>query len=164
MCNASLHFARKRSVQKEWTEKSIRNNIKLRKNVFSRIETHEPLFRKELHQMEISKGVHMLHLPFHGMVIHPTLLVDQEIAVLVDTGIGNLPEIWQKTGCRISVYAHEQDRPYIQGELPLIKDGHLDNPPKGNVTDLLVDGQELPLCGGIRVIHTPGHTEGHISL
>ncbi|KQL43483.1 hydrolase [Brevibacillus choshinensis] len=148
--------------------------------------------------MELSKGVHMLHLPFHGMVIHPTLLIDQEMAVLIDTGfpgqfgelqtaieqagisfnqlkavilthqdldhIGNLPEIWQKTGGSISVYAHEQDRPYIQGELPLIKDGHLDNPPKGKVTDLLVDGQELPFCGGIRVIHTPGHTEGHISL
>lgn len=148
--------------------------------------------------MELSKGVHMLHLPFHGMVIHPTLLVDQEMAVLIDTGfpgqigelqtaieqagisfhqleviilthqdldhIGNLPDIWQKTEGRISVYAHEQDRPYIQGELPLIKDGQLDHPPMGKVTDLLVDGQELPFCGGIRVIHTPGHTEGHISL
>ncbi|MED4586395.1 MBL fold metallo-hydrolase [Brevibacillus choshinensis] len=148
--------------------------------------------------MELSKGVHMLHLPYHGMVIHPTLLIDQEMAVLVDTGfpgqigelqtaieqagisfnqlkavilthqdldhIGSLPEIWQKTGGSISVYAHEQDRPYIQGELPLVKDGHLDNPPKGKVTDLLVDGQELPFCGGIRVIYTPGHTEGHISL
>jgi len=29
---------------------------------------------------------------------------------------------------------------------------------------LLTDGQELPICGGITVIHTPGHTPGHISL
>jgi glyoxylase-like metal-dependent hydrolase (beta-lactamase superfamily II) len=28
----------------------------------------------------------------------------------------------------------------------------------------LADGDELPFCGGIEVIHTPGHTPGHISL
>jgi glyoxylase-like metal-dependent hydrolase (beta-lactamase superfamily II) len=28
----------------------------------------------------------------------------------------------------------------------------------------LTDGVELPLCGGITVIHTPGHTPGHMSL
>jgi Zn-dependent hydrolases, including glyoxylases len=26
------------------------------------------------------------------------------------------------------------------------------------------DGEELPYCGGIKVIHTPGHTHGHICL
>ena len=26
------------------------------------------------------------------------------------------------------------------------------------------DGEELPFCGGITVIHTPGHTPGHICL
>jgi glyoxylase-like metal-dependent hydrolase (beta-lactamase superfamily II) len=26
------------------------------------------------------------------------------------------------------------------------------------------DGEELPVCGGITVIHTPGHTPGHICL
>jgi len=28
----------------------------------------------------------------------------------------------------------------------------------------LQDGVELPYCGGIIIIHTPGHTPGHISL
>ncbi len=148
--------------------------------------------------MEISKGVEMLQLDFHGNIIHPTLLWDQEMAVLIDTGfpsqfedlraamekvgvsfdklkviilthqdidhIGSLPEILHECGRHIKVYAHELDKPYIQGDLPLLKDGHIENPPKGKVNDTLIDGQELPYCGGIRVIHTPGHTPGHISL
>ncbi|MCM3677424.1 MBL fold metallo-hydrolase [Peribacillus simplex] len=157
--------------------------------------------------MDISKGVEMLHLEFHGNIIHPTLLWDQEMAVLIDTGfpgqikdlrvamdkvgvsfdklkvvilthqdidhIGSLPEILQECESNIKVYAHDLDKPYIQGDLPslrdgqdlpLLKDGHLKNPPKGKVDDTLKDGQELPYCGGIRVIHTPGHTPGHISL
>ncbi|MEK4485645.1 MBL fold metallo-hydrolase [Psychrobacillus sp. FSL H8-0484] len=148
--------------------------------------------------MEISKGVEMLHLEFHGNIIHPTLLWDEEMAVLIDTGfpgqiedlhvamekvgvsfdklkvlilthqdidhIGSLPEILQECGSNIKVYAHELDKPYIQGDLSLLKDGHLENPPTGKVDDTLKDGQELPYCGGIRVIHTPGHSPGHISL
>ncbi|MEN1936286.1 MBL fold metallo-hydrolase [Paenibacillus sp. 102] len=148
--------------------------------------------------MKISKGIEMLHLEFHGNSIHPTLLWDQEMAILIDTGfpgqiedlhvamdkvgvsfdklkvvilthqdidhIGSLPEILQNCGRNIKVYAHELDKPYIQGDLPLLKDGHIENPPKGKVDDTLIDGQELPYCGGIRIIHTPGHTPGHISL
>lgn len=147
--------------------------------------------------MEISNGVYMLELDFHGNTIHPTLLWDQEIAVLIDTGfpgqigdlrmatqkvgvsldqinivilthqdidhIGCLPDILQECSA-IQVYAHELDQPYIQGELPLLKDGQVKNPPKGRVDNALIDGQELPFCGGIQIIHTPGHTLGHISL
>ncbi|MFZ9986816.1 MAG: MBL fold metallo-hydrolase [Candidatus Nanopelagicales bacterium] len=32
------------------------------------------------------------------------------------------------------------------------------------VSQELHDGQELPIAGGVRVLHTPGHTPGHISL
>ncbi|MED1799385.1 MBL fold metallo-hydrolase [Brevibacillus porteri] len=148
--------------------------------------------------MEISKGVEMLHLDFHGNIIHPVLLWDRDMAVLIDTGfpeqmddlrvamekvgvsldklkavilthqdvdhIGSLPEILQECGDHVHVYAHELEKPYVQGEKPLLKDGHLENPPKGRVDYTVSDGQELPFCGGIRVIHTPGHTPGHISL
>jgi glyoxylase-like metal-dependent hydrolase (beta-lactamase superfamily II) len=37
-------------------------------------------------------------------------------------------------------------------------------PPSGKVDRTLNDGEELPLHGGIEVIHTPGHTPGHLSL
>jgi glyoxylase-like metal-dependent hydrolase (beta-lactamase superfamily II) len=32
------------------------------------------------------------------------------------------------------------------------------------VTEVLTDGQVLPVAGGLRVVHTPGHTPGHMSL
>jgi len=32
------------------------------------------------------------------------------------------------------------------------------------VNHTLSDGEIMPVCGGIEVIHTPGHTPGHISL
>jgi glyoxylase-like metal-dependent hydrolase (beta-lactamase superfamily II) len=32
------------------------------------------------------------------------------------------------------------------------------------VDTVLHDGDELPLLGGLRIVHTPGHTPGHISL
>ncbi|MGG1168640.1 MBL fold metallo-hydrolase [Bacillus mycoides] len=148
--------------------------------------------------MEIAKGVEMLHLEFQGYIIHPILLWDDEMAVLIDTGfpgqiediqvemdkvgvsfgklkvvilthqdighIGSLPELLQNCGSNITVYAHELDKPYIEGELPLLKDAQVQNPPKGKVDDTLIDGQELSYCGGILIIHTPGHTPGHISL
>ena len=35
---------------------------------------------------------------------------------------------------------------------------------RSKVDKTLIDGEELPYCGGITVIHTPGHTPGHICL
>ncbi|SCC27158.1 MBL fold metallo-hydrolase [Bacillus wiedmannii] len=148
--------------------------------------------------MEIAKGVEMLQLEFQEFIIHPILLWDDEMAVLIDTGfpgqfediqvemervgipvdklnvlilthqdidhIGSLPDLLENGVSDIKVYAHELDKPYIEGELPLLKDGNVENPPKGKVSNTVIDGQELPYCGGIQILHTPGHTPGHISL
>jgi len=39
-----------------------------------------------------------------------------------------------------------------------------ENPPRASVDETRADGEEVPYCGGITVIHTPGHTPGHICL
>jgi len=127
--------------------------------------------------VEISKGVYMLELDFHGNIIHPTLLWDQEMTVLIDTGfpgqIEDLRMAMQKVGVSLDklnlVILTHQDIDHIGclpdiGEQPLLKDRQIKNPPKGRVDNTLHDGQELACCGGIQVIHTPGHTPGHISL
>jgi glyoxylase-like metal-dependent hydrolase (beta-lactamase superfamily II) len=97
--------------------------------------------------------------------------------------IGGAAEIVQETGAE--VLAHVDDVPYIQGELQLIKfdpnsiEAMLKNlpedrreaarrvfssPPRVRVDRALKDGDELPVHGGLRIIHTPGHTPGHISV
>jgi len=99
--------------------------------------------------------------------------------------IGSLPEILSDMSGRVEVYAHELDKPYIEGELPLMKTDLeqmskmlsflpeeerqkaleiFAHPPKANVDRVVTDGELLPIAGGVRVIHTPGHTPGHISL
>jgi glyoxylase-like metal-dependent hydrolase (beta-lactamase superfamily II) len=103
--------------------------------------------------------------------------------------IGSLPTFINETVNKMDVLASEIEKSYIQGEKMLIKitpeaidqavnslpadvspewrkafRNALENPPRGQVNHILEDGQQLPKCGGIIVIHTPGHTPGHLSL
>jgi glyoxylase-like metal-dependent hydrolase (beta-lactamase superfamily II) len=176
--------------------------------------------------MKIKNRVEMLSLSrnFIGSqgIIHPTLIVDEDNVILVDTGepihlatifeamekagipinklnkviithqdidhIGTLPNLLTLFENKIEVLAHELEKPYIEGETPLIKlnvnrltekyltlsedqaeqrnhiEALLAKPPSGKVDRLVKDGEILPYCGGITVLHTPGHTPGHISL
>ncbi len=89
--------------------------------------------------------------------------------------IGSLSELKRITQAK--VYAHKDDAPYIEGWLPQsgpTRYGWLKwmltplqnmwvTMPVG-VDVLLDDGDELPIMGGIKVLHTPGHTLGSISL
>ncbi|MDO3408702.1 MBL fold metallo-hydrolase [Saccharibacillus sp. CPCC 101409] len=81
----------------------------------------------------------------------------------------------------VEILVHADERPYLEGEQALIKmpaerlqsmpDGlrrlaeqMLASLVPGRVTRVLQHGEELPLQGGLRILHTPGHTPGHISL
>lgn len=99
--------------------------------------------------------------------------------------VGSLSGIQKELPNSIEVLAHEEEKAYIQGEkLPVkvaqlqaqlnsmpkemktiyekLKDFYENN--KFNVDRTIADGEELPYCGGITVIYTPGHTPGHICL
>ncbi|MBY8914000.1 MBL fold metallo-hydrolase [Bacillus sp. YC2] len=86
----------------------------------------------------------------------------------------------------ISVTAHEREAPYIDGskkslrleqaestfcslqeeEKPYAKQfiRSLQSVEAAPVHRTVTDGELLPWCGGIRIVATPGHTPGHISL
>ncbi|MEH7459292.1 MBL fold metallo-hydrolase [Bacillus sp. JJ1127] len=134
------------------------------------VDTGMPGQLKQIHDAMNDVGV-----PFEQL--KAIILTHQDI-----DHIGSLPEIQQKADQSIEVYAHELDKPYIEGQLHLMKTDPskmskdqwealpevmqflYKNPPKAKVNQILKDGQRLPFVGGIEVIHTPGHTPGHISL
>lgn len=82
----------------------------------------------------------------------------------------------------IPVYAHEKDAPLIQhgiaGRYPWQRTSgwlnqaiyhlYIKNAPKTNdpapVEETLTDGDVLPVAGGMRILHSPGHSAGHIAL
>lgn len=89
--------------------------------------------------------------------------------------IGSLAELKNATGAK--VMAHPADAPYIDGTLPqpgparpkwlgkmLSPFGSVWSTIPTEVDKLLDDGDELPILGGIRILHTPGHTPGSICL
>ncbi|MGG3835917.1 MBL fold metallo-hydrolase [Paenibacillus thiaminolyticus] len=87
---------------------------------------------------------------------------------------------------RIRIIAHELEQPYIEGERKPLRqqqaESTLDDLPEeakpdaeqfirflqsiepAQVDRTAAHGERLPWCGGIDIVHTPGHTSGHISL
>jgi glyoxylase-like metal-dependent hydrolase (beta-lactamase superfamily II) len=173
--------------------------------------------------MRVVEGVEMLEVTASSFgnprVIYPTLLLEGEIATLVDTGypgqidslrtaveaagvaferirrvilthhdidhIGGLASLRAALPHPLTVLAHAQEKAYIQGDQTPLKlaklEAELAHLPEesrdfyqgmkkgfqasfSRVDETLEDGQVLPWCGGIQVIHTPGHTHGHICL
>ncbi|MBA3945735.1 MAG: MBL fold metallo-hydrolase [Herpetosiphonaceae bacterium] len=88
--------------------------------------------------------------------------------------VGGLPDLVRASGAR--VYAHSTEVPYIDGTLParFATPAMLAQRPEMRalvehfkwtpVDEPLEDGHHLDLAGGVRVIFTPGHTPGHMSL
>ncbi len=83
--------------------------------------------------------------------------------------IGCLPEL-DAANRYATFYAHEGDAPYIRGERPLLKgnvvpwQSQLTELPSGRIDRYLTHGQQFHIAGGMEVIHTPGHTAGHVCL
>ena len=104
--------------------------------------------------------------------------------------IGSLGELQRIGPQPVEVLAHAEEVPYIQGERPPIKmtpemlarmEEQMKSMPeeqrqamrtmmermrhqKLKVDRTIADGASLPYCGGIQILHTPGHTPGHICL
>ena len=99
--------------------------------------------------------------------------------------VGSLSSILKELPDSVEVLAHKEEKSYIQGDKIPVKvaqlEAHLNSLPKemkaiyvkmkvfydnnkSNVDRTINDGEELPYCGGITVIYTPGHTPGHICL
>lgn len=90
--------------------------------------------------------------------------------------IGSLSTVIKNSKQKIEVISHIDEKPYIDGEkLPLkmstgrLKDGQ--DKMKAEFSDIYTkvdtvvnDGDILPYCGGLTIIHTPVHTLGHICI
>jgi glyoxylase-like metal-dependent hydrolase (beta-lactamase superfamily II) len=88
--------------------------------------------------------------------------------------VGSGAALVRQSGAR--VLAHSADSPHIDGSLRLLKPSPemLEQRPQMRevlerlepigVDEYLEDGERLDIAGGIRVIFTPGHTPGHLSL
>jgi glyoxylase-like metal-dependent hydrolase (beta-lactamase superfamily II) len=91
--------------------------------------------------------------------------------------VGSLASLKAESGAR--AYVHPLDAPIVAGEKPrppanrasvmgrvlgpLIMRMRANNPAPATADSAVNDGDEVPVAGGVKVVHTPGHTAGHVS-
>ncbi len=76
---------------------------------------------------------------------------------------GGLLRLVADTGAEVA--SHEREAPYLrEGRCPPSRRGRALKLPAVAVAEQFVHGTLLPVAGGLRVVHTPGHTPGHVSL
>jgi glyoxylase-like metal-dependent hydrolase (beta-lactamase superfamily II) len=89
--------------------------------------------------------------------------------------VGGLPELQRHVPARTAVHVADapdilaEERlpnPFVNPVLARICDPYLlwHDPGPARIDLLLDDGFELPVLGGMRVVHAPGHTAGNIAL
>lgn len=128
--------------------------------------------------LQIREAMEEAEVPFSQL--SAIILTHQDI-----DHIGSAASIEKEVGHPIQIMAHEKEKPYIQGDARPIKLAQLEAnadalPPqmkaiyeklrtgfessKVGINKTLIQGEQLPYCGGMTIIHTPGHTPGHICL
>ena len=76
---------------------------------------------------------------------------------------GGVARLVRDTGA--AVLSHEREAVYLRdGRAPRFGSGRRGSFPKVTVGEEFVDDTVLPVAGGLRVVHTPGHSPGHVSL
>lgn len=126
----------------------------------------------------VRQAVDQTGIPFEP--INQVILTHHDIDHL-----GGVRDLQKELPRAVRVLAYEVEKPYVQGDLTPLKlaqlEADLPNLPaerRGDferlklgfensfvrVDETLSDGQLLPYLGGVRIIHTPGHTLGHICL
>jgi glyoxylase-like metal-dependent hydrolase (beta-lactamase superfamily II) len=99
--------------------------------------------------------------------------------------LGGLRDILNELPGRVRVLSYPEEKAYIEGQKRPLKLAQFEANPDAipeqrrpvyemlkrgfenafvHVDETLSDGDELPYCGGIKVVFTPGHTLGHMSL
>lgn len=92
--------------------------------------------------MEIAKGVEMLQLEFQEFIIHPILLWDDEMAVLIDTGFPGQFEDIQVEMERVGVSV-DKVKVVILTHQDIDHIGSLPNVLENGVSDIKVYAHEL---------------------
>lgn len=163
-------------------------------NMMGRIETIHPTLIWDTDNTILVDTGYPGQMPILRQEVEKAGVVFNELNIVIITHqdldhIGSLPTILSGAPHDIEVLANEVEKSYIQGEQRILKitpesidqamnslptnvpdewrkafKQTLENPPKSKVDRTIADGEELPYCGGIIIINTPGHTPGHISL
>ena len=108
-----------------------------------------------------------------GIGAHPSDVTRIVLTHAHSDHAGGAREMTTRTGVE-GVDVHVDDAPYLTSGTNAPTAGStmgrlLSRSPSSrfdpvDVGELLTDGQVLDVAGGLRVVHTPGHTPGHVSL
>lgn len=162
--------------------------------MMNRVETVYPTLLWDENDMVLIDTAYPGQLPLLKDAIKQLGLDATQVTGLILTHqdmdhIGCATPLKEELGEKVKIFAHRIERPYIQGDLMLLKltpeaiemavsalpdsvpaewkaafRRTLENPPKARVNTELRERELLPYCGGLLVLATPGHTPGHISL